>query len=191
MTRRVVKPQPDLPAHEWHAMRGSGLSERHYFWTDGFPVNDKFVSECCPYGVPGDRLWVKESYRLERKWDSYSPGDVLADIPPAVWYEADERQGPIESSPWGKLRPSIHMPRKLSRILLEIESVKVERVQDISEEDAKAEGVPQELLDEHPEPQPLGRYRVAFANLWDSIHGPGAWARNDWGWAIKFRRVEA
>lgn len=92
-------------------------------------------------------------------------------------------------------RPSIHMPRWASRITLEITGIRAEKLQDISAEDAMAEGAKES-------PQPYAtmysfaevmrtRYREGFANLWESIYGPGSWDANPWVWVIGFRRVEA
>ena len=82
------------------------------------------------------------------------------------------------------------MPRWASRITLEITNIRVERLQDISEEDAQAEGV---IEDYRPDVDPMGlasNYRVAFRELWDSINGPGSWSANPWVWVVEFRRVE-
>ena len=89
-------------------------------------------------------------------------------------------------------RPSIHMPRWASRITLEIVSVRAERLQDISEADALAEGVE---IDEsghatRADGIAVGGARTAYAELWESINGPGSWAANPWVWVVEFRRVE-
>ena len=188
-TRRVVKNQNRLDF-----LGGSGDDKNDpsmWGWRADGNGLDEYVSlakspDClhyavCPYGVPGDRLWVKEAYRLERKWDTYAPGDVLNDILPAVWYEAEERSSDIEVSPWGKLRPSIHMPRRVSRILLEVVSVRVERVQAISEADAKAEGVA------WGSGGPLAT--VLFEALWKSINGAHSWVSNPWVWVVEFKVI--
>lgn len=145
----------------------------------------------CPYGGPGSRLWVKESYRLERKWDDYAPGEVLADIPPAVWYEADERSTPIADSPWGKLRPSIHMPWKIRRITLEVTSVRVERVQDISEADAIAEGLEGGESFKGGGEGRLFTPRENFLRLFYDINKRAPRDANPWVWVVEFKRLEA
>jgi len=101
----------------------------------------------CPYGKPGDRLWVKENYRFESKYDHLKPSKVPQGSP--VWYEANINNQLGQASHaifmpnhWGRLRRSIFMPRWASRITLEVKAVKVERLQDISEEDAIKEGIP-------------------------------------------------
>lgn len=199
-TRRVVKPQPfDDPS-----------SVRP--WVDDGPTPSG-AGRCghtlrldeCPYGVPGDRLVVKESYRLERKWDSYAPSEVLNDTPPAVWYEADERVEPIESSPWGKLRPSIHMPWKIARITLEVVGARVERVHEISAKDIIAEGAVErahhveafEMVGSNPK-CPISAFdgmcypdlRSLWAAGWNSINGKGSWESNPFCWVIEFRRIK-
>lgn len=176
----------------------------------------------CPYGVPGDRLWVRETHWADR---GCAPDDH-----PKIHYRADMAEhdhcgSGICPTPNGLSRhpgpwtPSIHMPRWASRISLEVVSVTVERVQDITREDAIREGATSRL-DEcgHEYWQldwsrlgTLSRYargsggtkvpltvsdiglgtpRHAFGHLWEQIHGPGAWGRNDWVWRIEFRRMD-
>jgi hypothetical protein len=146
----------------------------------------------CPYGVPGDRLWVRES------WTAY--GDSKGTMVPksmlpsrncdgGIVYRADY---PEAEGPW---RPSIHLPRWASRITLEITDIRVQRVQEISEEDAKAEGA---------EAFPFGNqrlttgevgadmpFRSGFAVLWDEIYTDRGfpWKSNPWVWAISFKRI--
>lgn len=127
------------------------------------------------YGALGDRLWVRETWAWSG--DSSVPEfQFVADG--EVWYRAD----PSRNSPAIYWRPSIHMPRWASRITLEITDVRVERVQDISVEDCRAEG---------------GMYsspvdvRAWYRDLWESLHGDGSWAANPWVWVIGFRKVEA
>lgn len=142
------------------------------------------IDRCCPYGRPGDRLWVRETHNTHGGLATYrADGDWIAD------YHREEPQQP-------RLRwvPAIHMPRTASRITLEITGTRVERLQDISEEDAKAEGAPgyEEGLDAPP---PDGdhewSYRASFQRLWEQINGPGAWAKNPWVWVVEFERAQA
>ena len=117
----------------------------------------------CPYGAPGDRLWVRETWRM----DAVNIGaEYRATISALMEHVA----------PW---TPSIHMPRWASRITLEITAVRVQRVQDITEEDALAEGM-----------VPLDRStpREMFAEVWQSIYGN--WPANPWVWVVEFRRIE-
>lgn len=160
----------------------------------------------CPYGETGDRLWVRETWQgpllqefevdADPDWHYAShihqyqnPAhcEYAADGGPKPEYtDADDvmRQG------W---RPSIHMPRWASRITLEITSARVERLQDISEADALAEGIVRQpdgghgLADtthyHHTDP------RQSYFSLWEAINGPDSWAANPWVWAIEFRRL--
>jgi len=150
----------------------------------------------CPYGVPGDRLWVRETW---------APSKALDDVPTmrlASGFPCEYRAGGtsidglerlVERGGW---RPSIFMPRKASRILLEVTEVRVERLQGISEADAMAEGVERiELgpfqvagLPVHPM---TSSYKEAFEKLWETINGKRApWASNPWVWVVGFKRVE-
>ncbi len=144
----------------------------------------------CRYGVPGDRLWVRETH-------SYIVGAgkrtvYAADGPPTDRFSSAR----IEGIRW---TPSIHMPRAVSRITLEVTDVRVQRLQEITEEDARAEGVTplehvgpdQQILDGVP-----GRthgthpHVLAYACLWDSInHDRALWDSNPWIWAVSFRRL--
>lgn len=159
----------------------------------------------CPYGVPGDRLWVRETWASSRVHDTTRPSGLpmAAGEAPTTWYAAD---GTAEES-WlnrGRWRPSIHMPRWASRITLEVTDVRVERLQDISEEDARAEGMdwaaplvlPGERIDDDREdPREVGYGSGSFAlqnfrKLWDSINGKRVpWATNPWVFAISFKRL--
>lgn len=140
----------------------------------------------CPYGQPSDQLWVKETWRCQ---SVLSPWDL------EVTYAADGVQriikdGEFGDKDWnmpkaaakGNVSP-LFMPRWASRITLEIVSVRVERLQDISNEDAVSEGVgtPIDM-----------RYAAldGFKPLWESINGTGAWAENPWVWIVEFKRVE-
>ena len=169
----------------------------------------------CPYGAPGDTLWVREtfcahwgapphdapqSYRIATG-DELPPikqenGDLYQPVPSdimTIWHGA-QGEKPIHMS-W---RPSIHMPRWASRITLRITDVRVELLQDISEDDARAEGATPAT--EPPTAAALmtavGRgawfmpHRSAFANLWNRINGPGAWEANPWVWVIEIERVK-
>lgn len=123
----------------------------------------------CPYGQPGDRLWVREAWAETRLFQS--PGAAMV-----VYREGDNRTD--YGGPW---KPSIHMRRRDSRILLEITDVRVERLRDCSEADAAAEGMTTD---------PAFPAYDAYAALWDQIHGKGAWAANPWVWAVSFKRLK-
>lgn len=152
----------------------------------------------CPYGSPGDRLWVREAWRPvvdEHLWDSIEYRADGALRKPEVTNENTgfrfSSECDADDSRW---RPSIHMPRWASRITLEITGVRVERLQDVSEADALAEGcrpIRPEIVQDGLIVRP-GRSAVEeFRHLWEQINGPGSWAANPWVWVIEFERVTA
>lgn len=139
----------------------------------------------CPYGTEGDRLWVRETW-------SYLDSEKTEFI-----YRADDNRW-IEDlhsagSPW---KPSIHMPREASRITLEIKNIRVERLQDISEEDSKAEGI--EWIINSENAWGWRDYATrnsityvcteSFKSLWESIHGSESLKQNPWVWVIEFEK---
>ena len=161
----------------------------------------------CPHGAPGDRLYVKETHRFEvfsnerfyNDADGYSRStetiDVASDPGDRVWYEADG-DPPKNLEGWTSKRSPLYMPRWASRLTLEIVDVRVQRLNDISEEDARAEGVDAWINsfkggDTYHQNSLLGAYpTTAFARMWDAINGKRhPWASNPWVWAITFRRV--
>lgn len=150
---------------------------------DGLPSRVDMLgenSELCPYGEPGDRLWVKETWRVARGKDKNLRFGWVADD---AWSKSFPEKVPVK---WCLVhQPSIHMPRWASRITLEVVKVRVERLQDITEEDAKAEGCAR-FEDDH------GGYsaRVMFCELWESINGAGSWDLNPWVWVVEFKKVE-
>ena len=136
----------------------------------------------CPYGEVGDRLYVRETWAQPTMLDP-GPTFYRADYPDNVLGKY-ENLPPAEAITW---KPSIHMPRALSRIALELTGVRAERLKDCSEEDALAEGVTLEPC--HPRrAERMGR--DAYQKLWDSINGAGAWEANPWVWVVEFRRVQ-
>lgn len=144
---------------------------------------------CCPYGQPGDRLWVREAWRADRQFDSLAPRELNHTFT-AIGYEAGGAL--LRLAEPGKLRPGMFMPRWASRITLEVTGVRVERLQDISQADAVAEGAPPS----HPSIDAVSRDygypdfpRSWYAQLWDSINGPGSWKSNPWLWVVEFRRI--
>lgn len=182
-TRRVVKPQPEcrenaaIPGHFGTFFKGWNLD--HPFFTVGS------ILQYCPYGAPGDRLWAREAF-------SIYPHPVLPDT---VHYRAD--YGDTDKT--FIYKPSIHMPRWASRILLEVTNVRIERLQSISEEDAVAEGIETIGMGHyknylHPCDDEKGggwlTARASFYSLWESINGEGSWDANPWVWVVEFQRVE-
>lgn len=182
-TRRIVKPQP--PAH---SLGAAG---------DQIAAAVMVGHEQCRYGKPGDLLWVRESITLRDRAPhglSYPTPYYRADVtdPYGLCFSTDDgfcRY--VEQLRW---TPSIHMPRKWSRLTLELTDVRVERVKDISEADALAEGIvvpptPSEYRDATGE-RVLPHTRTArleFIGLWNDTNGPGAWERNDWVWVLAFK----
>lgn len=166
-TRRVVKPQivasMDTPRGQDDIKAGYPFVELG----DGSFVP---VTMLCPYGQPGDRLWVRETALLWR--DANGPTHAAA-------FAADG----YELEPGEAWTPSIHVPRKFSRIILEVTGVRVDRLQDISEQDAYQEGVKRTS---HWQKD----YVAAYADLWNEIHKGGAeWHTNPWVWVVEFKRV--
>lgn len=176
MTRRILKNQPVMLPDFNHGGLSICIGGSKY---QVFCPSVTALS--CPYGKVGDRLWVRENYRFSSAHDGIKPS--LVPVGDAVEYFADTTARHYLD---GKQRPSIFMPRWASRITLEITGVRVERLRDISEDDAKAEG---------PQPSIVGadldhlRYRAGFQTLWGSINGAGSWEANPWCWVISFKRV--
>ena len=191
-TRRVVKPQPPL---RWSKVRWIDLLR--CAWAYMWPNADKHVVKC-PYGQPGDRLWVRETCRAEELESGLDGVRYRADM---AFVEIENSQ--LASERWCSLarevgadvlkwRPSIHMPRWASRITLEVVSVRVERVQEITPEDAEAEGIAL-TAKEQASTNSASKFCPKFRFLWDSINvkrGYG-WAVNPWVWVVEFKRVDA
>jgi hypothetical protein len=193
-TRRLVTPQPGPPGPS-HAYR----HETEGWWTFGDNSGRLWR---CPYGSAGDRLWVRETWRTEeREGDLVDGIRFAADdafVPIASTREAAERW--VEDHDNGrhrdKWRPSIFLRRWASRITLEITGVRVERLQEISEGDAEAEGVTPFPHDPEGDCWTDGKHRTAFEYLWGEINGwPGqkgaraTFESNPWVWVVSFKRV--
>jgi len=189
-TRRVVKPQPPKNTDylEPEDVEGNGWLCISNF--DGGEFKDGDHWRKCPYGQVGGRLWVRETWMPETE-NGIKTGGII--------YRATDKPEKDGENPL-RWRPSIHMPKSASRITLEITDIQIERVQDITEEGARAEGVsaiPYYLPSEIPEKNFAYRLglgaitRPRFARLWDSINekrGYG-WNSNPFVWVIKFRRI--
>jgi len=167
-TRRVVKPRKDrdlgcdLAACEL-AGEVNGGEYRNASYT------------------PGDRLWVREAWRVFAAFNKKPPRDITRNE--LVWYEAQD-EVPFHPTAFGRLRPSMFMPRWASRITLEVTGVRVERLQAISASDAISEGIPRG----GPE-NPDGIEQREYRALWEQINGPGSWDANPWVWVVEFRRL--
>jgi len=145
----------------------------------------------CPYGQPGVGLWVREAFGISYDGSAIPWTGADAQRDGEVIYRATFDEKPDEGRlPW---KPSIHMPRWASRITLEVTGVRVERLQDISEADALAEGIVQ-LNDGFG--LPAGEHfhaadpRQSYLSLWEAINGPGSVDANPLVWAVEFRRLE-
>lgn len=136
-----------------------------------------------PYGQPCDRLWVREAWRVIDVADCFAPRQITAAH--RIWFEADApHDGPV-----GRYRPGMFMPRWASRITLEVTEVRVERLQDISEADAMAEGSFGWAGEQDTPARDLPEARLVYRQLWESINGPGSWDANPWVWVVEFRRL--
>ena len=147
----------------------------------------------CPYGKPGDRLWVRENF-------AYSKHNTLfaADVPISEKPQENVPEWDWDATCQNRWRPSIHMPRKLCRIALEITGVRVERVQEISPADCFAEGMTCSVCDkraerwepneDHPGCEDV---KQKYADLWKEINGKESWDANPWVWVVEFKRVIA
>lgn len=197
-TRRVVKPSLTDSGNFLHACNVA-LAHKHigewrqqdgrWFGLAGYTT---LAYADCPYGQIGDRLWVREAWSTHANLDHMAPRDIQAR---SVHYWAD---GDIQT---GKRRPGMFMPRWASRILLEVTAVRVERLQDISEADAIAEGISVHNADgtcdcgrtTYNGGGILTRYSAveAYRDLWESINGAGSWNASPWVWVISFKRVSS
>lgn len=191
-TRRIAlrgfdEANPNHPPHSPFLRR-----DGYWQWLTGrADVAYEHNSKKCPYGIPGDVLWVRETwfnnaafgaplyvYRADGEFDDQFPRHKEGGVGPFKW------------------KPSIFMPREACRIKLLIKDVRIERLQDISEEDAKAEGIYSEwdgsaywyknyesnlLIRQNP--------KKSFQSLWQSINGPESWNENPWVWVVEFETI--
>jgi hypothetical protein len=217
-TRRVMKvqPQPDASVTVEHYY--PTVIDRHGDMQPGKEIfgahwNDGEQGLRCPYGAPGDTLWVRETCWAESTFD----GDGVRYPADHVWRIIENTQEASEA--WCKLAryggdaaldnqtntgmrvPSIHMPHWASRITLRITDIRVERLQDISEDDARAEGAKAGDWPERPEcdcneddcaacSHYPALHKPAFRYIWNKINGPGAWDDNPWVWVVAFERMK-
>lgn len=184
-TRRIMREQPEvIPKEDELGKPGFWIP----FNAGKTMVRTDDMHIACPFGLKGNRLWVRETFRVHSR---------ATDVATLV-YKASEQQSwtqqthrvPIEKcnkpavvDTW---TPSIHMPRWASRITLEITGVRVERLRDLSEEDAKSEGV----IPPAGGVLPGWEHRINFRDLWMSIYGADNWEANPWVWVVEFKRVE-
>lgn len=140
----------------------------------------------CPYGKPGDLIYIKETHAFSRLFDLMPPRDVP--VGSDVYYKAAMSEQEFHNL-CAVTRPSIFMPRWASRLTLKIKSIRLERLQDISEEDAKSEGAEPKLCTGYPYPNPPSTHINGFCQLWQSINGPGSWEANPWLWVIEYEPI--
>ncbi len=200
MTRRVMKPQPEWKTigskSWWHVDKPV-----HSSWNENSVANDTaHLLNSCPYGVPGDRLWVREThYRYghwepvpgiktktgRMKWKFVEDSQEFLYEPPAEYRKGRHHKDPATPA-WHK-RLARFMPRRVSRLTLEIVDVRVERVQDISDADCEREGV------NLANASIAGYVRERFKRLWDSINAKlgFGWDTNPHVWIISFKVVQA
>ena len=222
-TRRIMKVQPESNQLGLllitDSTKHSDIGKYHWAESNatGNHVRSKLFSS--PFGAVGERIWVRETWatlgnedgcyvdwednlckgdersaaRIYRASCEQRPGDYgLWSIPDDAYWKPHTKEHKFE----GAWRPSIHMPRWASRILLEITDVRVERLNAISEEDARAEGIIDGGCLNCGEPEPCGCANPepdatdAFAYLWQSIYGQDNWNANPWVWVIEFKRIE-
>jgi len=198
-TRRIVKPQPERLT-DWSCAGVDGLRFPWMTVAETLFDSPELLARC-PYGTPGDRLWVRETWSLmnRERTEAWTPRATYVPNNIEVVYRADEDHG---HKAW---RPSIFMSRCYSRITLEVTGVRVERLQDISEEDARAEGVAVGRIPADEDgPERIGfvfghddgrctlypTARAAFEVGWRSINGAESWKANPWCWCISFRRID-
>ncbi|MFI4117250.1 hypothetical protein VAJ56_20765 [Klebsiella pneumoniae] len=222
-TRRIMKVQPE--SNQLGLLLITDSTKHNdigkYHWAESNATGNHVRSNLflCPFGAVGDRIWVRETWAILGNEDGccidWEEKLCKADERSAARiYRASCEQRPGNYGLWsipddadwkphtkdyqyeGAWRPSIHMPRWASRILLEITDVRVERLNAISEEDARAEGIIDGGCLNCGEPEPCGCANPepdatdAFAYLWQSIYGQESWNANPWVWVIEFERVE-
>ncbi len=203
-TRRIMKVQPE--SNQLGLLLITDSTKRSdigkYHWAESNATGNHVRSKLflCPFGAVGDRIWVREGFFP-------APLEMQSEPPRKTMWNIAYRDGmqmeklaPAEYNPtiynYERWTPSIHMPRWASRILLEITDVRVERLNAISEEDARAEGIIDGGCLNCGEPEPCGCANPepdatdAFAYLWQSIYGQASWNANPWVWVIVFKRVE-
>ena len=216
MTRRVIVPQPNPCRHkeifseaesgynapsDWGGQLIDWIGYKYegrqgwfcYICGNGLKHIDEFSAHgiICPYGQVGDRLWVRETWRIG-SWDNergeltieYRAGGMQHSL--CITDEVLDKYWLPNNPPEEKWRPSIFMPRWASRILLEITDIRAERLQEITPTDCIAEGIETSGRGEY------GKWLTSFKELWDSLNAKRGygWEVNPWVWIISFRRIE-
>ncbi|MDF2419207.1 hypothetical protein GWP85_17080 [Acinetobacter beijerinckii] len=218
-TRRIVKPQPevcddDRGGHWWpsNVVQSMVHVEKELQDYEGFWGG--LIDDCNPFGAKGDRLWVRETWHVEPDVEGWSMND---NEPCTGWigykaggskkvtapnFDAVQRCFPKGEVDWdfvpNNWRPSIFMPRWACRLILEITNIRIERLNDISEVDAIAEGVEQVAYQhqkfwkgyKNKERAYRDTAKDGFTSLWKEINGVDSWATNPWVWVIEFKVIE-
>lgn len=211
-TRRIMRPQPvPIPGEPGKHWWPSNAAQSMMRVEDCFQQHPGIFDDACPYGQPGDRIWVRETWGvISHAWDEacnlidwvpdrpataisempfgkgYYSGHVIYAVDGAFEWSGDDDGDGDPRSAW---HPSIHMPRRASRILLEIVSVRVERLQDISDADIAAEGV--ECSPIEGRYNCAGQYHMPWRDKWRALWKStgGDWDANPWCWVVTFKRV--
>lgn len=221
ITRRVINPQPANYAEPELVPRVLDIEKEWGKWYWDTPDGERII-KLCPYGSVGDVLWGRETFVkacLSEDGEGPAEGEEYR-----YWYKADDNwtkhdwhdpnvDGPVDSPKW---KPSIFMPKKACRLFLEIVSVRPERLQDITEQDAIAEGVQENVCEDkskcisklcktectgkgeyyhyaHPmdfDLEPCYSAVESFMTLWKSINGEENWTDNPWVWRIEFKKID-
>ena len=187
-TRRIIKPQPN---GTWARDENTGCHKMYQlneningilWWNiggiNGLPK--------CKYGQIGDHLWVRETFHPVFSQEPTYNNGMPIEIDYAATYKAGDR---LVTPKW---KPSIHMPRHASRILLEITDIRIERLNDISENDAIAEGIEVDEIGHavrKDDDIAWGSAKSAYAELWERINGECSWSQNPFVWVISFKRI--
>ena len=181
-TRRVIQPQPtqldqgDIGRGTWYWK--CAKLEAGYCHTQRDAM-ERLMLTCCPYGIPGDRLVVRETWAVGACADGFKPRcldpKTWRKDNGGCWYRADGHEPSSPISPRGKWRPSIFMPRWVARELPIVKAIRAERVQEISEEDAKAEGV----IPCRPPGSEPDEYRYVFPSVWNRINAKAKRAKHN------------
>jgi hypothetical protein len=222
-TRRIVVPQPIATvSHAGNLIRSANHPTKphhQYQWMSGNPKDideAEFVGDFfnCPYGEPGDLIWVREAWRVSRRWDETPPRDLSPRTMTVMFaaggsvandsssrYVLDETYPPTLPDWAGRDRRAFHMMRWMSRLTLRITDIRIERLQEISEADAIVEGIENAYVPGHgriggtwkvyTKPKlstfsPIASYR----SLWELINGADSWDANPFVWAISFEVIK-
>lgn len=201
-TRRIIRPQPARHPARMDCIGRDTKTGRSIFIARDlngapafvFPIGEHSASAewIAPHGI-GDTLWVREAWGINHF--EHGPREPIPKARPAYLHDDELVYFATETDPEIRdempRRPSIHMPRWASRITLRVTDVRVQRLHDISQDDALAEGCRREYLGP-PDADDPERYtvsaRASFSGLWDRLHAPGAWDANPWVVALTFTR---